>query len=71
VAQVVGLELGHADEAAVRLAEPPDVLAADLAEAPQAAPARPPRSEERDVGRQVLDLMGEHQEPSLVRRTPA
>jgi hypothetical protein len=39
--EVVRLELGYANQPAVRLADPADVLAVQRLQAPQAAPPRP------------------------------
>src|SRR5207302_9819713 len=61
VPEIMRLELGHADQPTVRLAEPPDVLAVDRRQSTDASPARPPRPEERRVGRDVTNVGREHE----------
>jgi len=57
--EIVGLQHWVADDPAVRLAEPPDVLAGDRAPDLALAALAPARPEERCIGRDVVGERGQ------------
>jgi len=60
VAKVMRLELGTADEPARDLHQAPDVLARHRRVHQTVATPSPPRSKERRVGPNAIDVLGEH-----------